>query len=324
MAGVGGLQAVSSNPLGGSVPVNNKGWWNYVLGYDYNATEPYGGFAKPDLNFNVPAGSQITTLLPGTVTAIDGVSKNGYAGGNGNIPAWGHVVTVKLDQPYTDTSGASAKSTAYLHLTSTNVYVGQHVGGNQSIGYWSGKAPAGTQPADPGFALGNGTNYGADPGDLWGYGFAPGKAPKAFNPAKLIASLTGKPYYDIAQQVQTNSGQCGALDIPCQISNLWTNITSQFVSWGEHIAIFAIALVFIIVGFALLMGGDKVAAAINPVAGAAGAAVKTVSPTVRAERRAGRLERKAARAERPVQAKKRILKAKGRITSAKAKAKALP
>lgn len=247
MPQVGGLQAVSGGGL-----QTLKNWWDYVLGYDYNSTEPYGGFAKPDLNFNTPP-SNITALMPGTVTAIDGKTTPGFTGQLPiGIPAYGHVVTVKLDTPYTDTSGANAQSTAYLHLSNVNVSVGQHINGGDVLGQWSGSAPAGTQQADPGFALGNGSNYGMDPGNQWAYGFMPGAAPKAFNPDQLIQSLQGKPYYDIAQQVQTNSGQCGALDIPCQLASLAGRIHDALVSFGEHIAVFVLALLLILIGFVLM------------------------------------------------------------------------
>ncbi len=248
MPQVGGLQATGGGPTG-SPPA----WWNFILGYDFNAVEPYGGFAKPDLNFGVPAGNNITALMPGTVTAIDGNSTPGFTGQLPlNTPAWGHVVTVKLDSPYSDTSGANAQSTAYLHLSNVNVSVGQHINGGDVLGFWSGQAPIGTQQADPGFALGNGSNYGVDPGNLWGYGFAPGKAPNTFNPDKLIQSIQGKPYYDIAQQVQTNSGQCGTLDIPCQLASLAGRIHDALVSFGEHIAVFVLALLLIVIGLVLM------------------------------------------------------------------------
>ena len=290
MAGVGGLQAQSNNSIGGSVKTT-KNWWDYVLGYDYNAVEPYGGFAKPDLNFNAPGGSYINALLPGTVTAIDGRTTQGAGPVTSGLPAWGHVVTVRLSNPYV-AGGTNAQSTAYLHLSSVNVKVGQQINGGDPIGYWSGAAPPGTQAADPGFAFGNGGNYGADAGSLWGYGYAPGKAPAAFNPDNFIKSISGKPITNIAQQVQTNTGTCGALDIPCQISSFFTKtLEPALVNFGEHIAVFVVALLLIIIGFYLLNQQ-----AMNKVAGGIGDAVTTIAAP---EVEAGKVATSAAKPKAP-------------------------
>ena len=140
-------------------------WWKYPRIDNYGGVEPFGGFAKPDSNIQIPADYPVTALLPGVVTALD----------SGNV-AWGAVVTIRLDTPI----NAIATHTAYLHLASTTVSVGQHVNSGDLIGYNGYQNAAGTQKVPLGFALYNGDHYGF--GASWGQYL--GSA--ALNPVPLL------------------------------------------------------------------------------------------------------------------------------------------
>ncbi len=119
-------------------------WYDYPYVADIGTPDPYGGFPKPDINFQVPNNTPITALYGGVISGID-------TAGSGAIPAYGHVVTVKLHQPL----NGLATHTAYLHLTSIapGLTVGSQVRTGDVLGYGgSGSGtPPGTQPAPVGF-----------------------------------------------------------------------------------------------------------------------------------------------------------------------------
>lgn len=151
-------------------------WYNYPDINNYGAPDPYGGFPKPDINFAVPSGVPITTIASGTVSGIDAP--------DGTVPAWGHVVTIKLDLPY----NSVATHIAYLHLSSVTVTIGQHVNVGDIIGYSGGTNPGnGLQQAYPALALYNGDYYG------YGASWSQYLGSQLLNPTQLV------------QEIQTNA-----------------------------------------------------------------------------------------------------------------------
>jgi murein DD-endopeptidase MepM/ murein hydrolase activator NlpD len=147
-----------------------KPWYSYTNAYTWDFgqyTDPDGNFLKPDANFGVPDGVPITALLSGTVTGIN------TPGNTSASPAWGQVVTVKLDQPW----NSAAQYAAYLHLGSINVQEGQHVAAGDTIGV-AGADSMG-EHYRTGFAFQSGPYYG------FGSGFStPGNS--ALSPNTLI------------------------------------------------------------------------------------------------------------------------------------------
>lgn len=130
-----------------------KAWYEYPRIDAYGSPDPFGGFPKPDSNIQVPDGYAITALLPGTVTGINAP--------DGSMPAWGAVVTIKLDTPI----NSIATHTAYLHLASIapGITKGAHVAAGDLVGYSGGSRAAGTQKVPVGFALYAGDYYGYGP-----------------------------------------------------------------------------------------------------------------------------------------------------------------
>lgn len=130
--------------------VLGEGWWNFAR-YD-NLGEPdrFGGFPKPDSNIQVPDGYPIANILPGVVSGINGP--------NGEMPAFGATVTIKLTKPLNNL----ADHIAFLHLQDVTVRPGQKVGPGDIIGHSGGNKAAGTQKVVLGFALYHGDYYGYD------------------------------------------------------------------------------------------------------------------------------------------------------------------
>lgn len=194
--------------------------------------DPYGGFPKPDSNIQTKTFQPIGALLPGTVTNVDTSSP------------WGYAVTVKLDKPLNNL----ATHTAYLHLGQVSVSQGQHVNVGDVLG--TAGAQPGFQQAGMGFALYPGDAYGR--GSEWANMTVPNLTGNGLlNPVPLLNQARGiavgpqgqsqGPAAALQGQYQPNGAPCQGLDIGC------------WASWiGEHIAIFMIALVLIIVGFFLL------------------------------------------------------------------------
>lgn len=132
----------------------NKPWYMYPVINNYGSPDPYGGFPKPDINVAAPSGTPITALMSGTVSGINSP--------NGGVPAWGNVITIRLDNPINPV----ATHIAYLHLASLapGISIGQHVDTGTIIGYSGGTNPGpGLQQASPGVALYNGDYYGYGP-----------------------------------------------------------------------------------------------------------------------------------------------------------------
>jgi hypothetical protein len=130
----------------------SNGWWNFPRVDNYGSPDPYGGFPKPDSNILVPDNYPILNLLPGTITGIGSPS--------GQTPAWGQVITLKLDKPL----NGLATHEAYLHLAglAPGLKIGMHVDSGSLIGYNGGNNAAGSQKVPLGFAL--------TPVDYYGYG----------------------------------------------------------------------------------------------------------------------------------------------------------
>lgn len=129
-------------------------WFMNGLINNYGMPDPYGGFPKPDMNVDVPAGDPITALFSGVVSGINDPS--------GGVPSWGNVITIKMDNPY----NSVATHTAYLHLASIapGLKVGDRISAGQIVGYSGGTNPGpGLQNASVGFAFYNGDYYGFGP-----------------------------------------------------------------------------------------------------------------------------------------------------------------
>jgi len=90
-------------------------WYEYPRIDDYGSPDPDGPFPKPDSNILVPDGVPITALASGVVSGINAP--------DGSHPAFGQVVTVKLDTPL----NPIADHMAYLHLNQISCSQGQRV-----------------------------------------------------------------------------------------------------------------------------------------------------------------------------------------------------
>lgn len=212
-------------------------WYTWPRIDNFGQKDPEGNYWKPDSNIQIPGNYPITALLPGVVTSVQ---RTTYGQS---------MVTIKLDSPL----NSLATHTFYEHMSSATVTPGQHVPAGALIGY---NNPNGQVPL--GFGLYSGDVYGSGPewqtlqSDL-----APGGAQKLNPVALLNAASNRNPAIDgltpsqIAQQSAqaSQASQCAMWDIPC----IWnTSIQPALVSFGEHIAIFVIALILIVVGVFLL------------------------------------------------------------------------
>lgn len=128
-------------------------WYKFPYTNDYGGPEPFGTFPKPDINIQCPDGTPITALLPGVITGINA--------SDGHVPAWGAVMTIRLDKPV----NAVATHIAYLHLEplESHFQIGQHVSKGDTIGYSGGQTAAGSEKVPVGVALYNGDVYGEGP-----------------------------------------------------------------------------------------------------------------------------------------------------------------
>lgn len=202
--------------------------------------DPEGAFPKPDSNILVPGGTIFTTLFPGTVTGVDTSS------------SYGNVVTIKLDNAI----NPAATHIAYLHLTSPypGLKVGDHVTSGQKVGIGGGGAS--TSGAMPGFALTSSDMYGHGTG--WADNVKGSWINPLLNPVPVLdAAKAGKlasfPLQSTGNASSSSSSapvqqNCAPWDIGCMMSNLGPLL----VNWGEHIAVFVIALLLIILGVYLL------------------------------------------------------------------------
>ena len=201
--------------------------------------DPEGAFPKPDSNILVPAGTVFTTLFPGTVTGIDTSS------------SYGNVVTIKLDKPLNPV----ANHIAYLHLTSPypGLKVGAHVTSGQKIGIGGGGVSR--SGAAPGFALTASDMYGNGSG--WADNVKGSWINPLLNPVPVLdAAKSGKLGSFPTQSTATASSSpaaptlqnCAPWDVACMMGN----IQPYLINWGEHIAVFSVALLLIILGIYML------------------------------------------------------------------------
>lgn len=241
--------------------ISSNPWWTYSRVDGYGSPDPFGGFPKPDSNIQYPAGAPVAALLPGTVSGINAP--------NGSVPPYGAVVTIKLDQPL----NKLATHTAYLHLSRPyNVKVGQHVSAGDLIGFNGGINAAGSQKVPLGFALTSTDYYG------YGAGWKQNLGNANLDPTGLLGAAQSGNLNNYLQGLKLNpvnlTGQSGSQQ-PGSIGGAATAVSSWLaplqsigVSWGEHIAIFLIALLMIALGLYLIAEKQ-----VNQVAGAAVKAV---------------------------------------------------
>ncbi len=214
-------------------------WYDYPYVADIGTPDPYGGFPKPDINFQVPNNTPITALYGGVISGID-------TAGSGAIPAYGHVVTVKLHQPL----NGLATHTAYLHLSriAPGLSVGSQVRTGDVIGYGGpgNNTPPGTQPAPVGFALYSGDYYGQ--GSAWSNETAANLA-GALNPVPIIDAARGNLAGLLGGEAATYKQGVSSLN-PIQpiIDYLNQNIPLFAIRTGLFLA----ALLLIIFGFWIL------------------------------------------------------------------------
>lgn len=224
MAGTG----VSGGTLGTyNYPVGQKPWYQFPIFSHFGQIDAEGNYWQPDANLSVPRGYAITSLYDGTVSNVQTTS-------------WGQtVVTVKMSQPL------NTLATHYFveHLGSATVTQGQHVNPGQLIGYTSSNPTV----ANVGFGFYPGDVYGSGPewtalqNDL-----APGGA-HLLDPTQQLNIFSKSPTLPTA--LQTTPGSCAPWDIAC----IWNNLQSGIAHIGEVIAFFLLGLVFIIIGFVILI-----------------------------------------------------------------------
>lgn len=235
---------------------NAKPWYMYPFVAAIGTPDPYGGFPKPDVNVQVPDGYPITALLPGTVSGINSIG--------GAVPPYGAVVTVKLQTPVNNL----ATHTAYLHLkgVAPNITPGTWVNSGDVIGYSGGGSAAGSQKVPVGFALYNGDYYGQ--GSAWGLM----SLQNVLGPLNPVPVLTGAKNGTLnpanPSQPAPNVVQAVGSAASSGIQGILTSFEPTLVSYGEHIAIFLVALLMIGGGLYLL-AGPEIAQGMKTVAGTA-------------------------------------------------------
>lgn len=221
-------------------------WWEQPFANDFGGPEPYGNFPKPDLNVQVPYGMPIANITPGTVTNVD------------QSDPWGYTVTIKLDQPVNNL----ATHAAYLHMAVVNVFVGQHVGLYDQLGYAGPPQPLGSfQNAPLGFAFYPGDWYGKGP--AWNQYFASSSTPD-LNPYNWLRKFGGQttgrtitqpnaPTTDLLGNTiggaNVVNNKCAAWDIGCILANIGKDLPRI----GEGILGGLLILIAVIMGVLSLM-----------------------------------------------------------------------
>ena len=235
-------------------------WYTFPRIDNFGTIDPEGPYWKPDSNILTPNNYPVTALGSGVVTNVQQTS-------------WGQgVVTVRLDKPL----NSIATHSFYEHLGSVSVQQGQRVNFGSVLGT-SGNVG---QIPGPGFGFYNGDVYGSGPG--WNQlqaDLCPG-CPNQLNPTAFLNSLkSGGSMSNVAPtggggttSGGTAQGQspftaqtggvtnapaataCAPFDIACGLGNFWTLYLLPFF---EHMVLFTVALILIIVGF-FLLGGNKV------------------------------------------------------------------
>lgn len=215
---------VSENAIAG-----NFAWLSYPRIDNFGQIDPQGPYWKPDSNVLTPSGYPITNLYPGTVSSVQRTS-------------WGQtVVTVRLDNPL----NALATHTYYEHMHDASVQVGQHLASGNLLGH----ANHSGEGANIGVGLYSGDVYGS--GSAWQTlqnDLKPGGA-GLLNPTKILDSFkNGTATQPSKSQSLPQNAPCAPWDFSC----VWNGLSGGLANIGEHIAVFLIAIVMIILGFFLL------------------------------------------------------------------------
>jgi hypothetical protein len=219
----------------------NPQWYNFPMdspggGYGEMRDPACSGspncYLKPDTNIQVPSGTPITSLFSGTVTSV-----KDQGGSDGGLS-----VVVRNDDP--NAINSTATHVAYNFLGNSTVSVGQHVGKGQIVG--TAGSPYGIN-----FAL------ALTPDDNWGgqsFGLNAKGDPRLDPRPLLLATRSGSPILPYGSITPASpDGNCAAWDFGCQLTNFFGSIGQQITNAGEKIAIFAIALTLVILGFYLMM-----------------------------------------------------------------------
>lgn len=212
-----------SNGVSQNAIAANFAWLQYPRIDNFGTIDPQGNYWKPDSNVLTPPGYPITNLYPGTVTDVRRTS-------------WGQtVVTVKLDRAI----NPLATHVFYEHMHDATVSVGQHIASGTLLGHANLKG----EGANVGVGLYGGDVYGNGPAwQTLQNDLRPGGA-GLLNPTKILDSFkSGQATAGSkSQSLPQNQPSCGLLDIGCWATTI-----------GEHIAVFVLALVMIILGFYLM------------------------------------------------------------------------
>lgn len=120
-------------------------WYEYPIFSHFGETDSEGNYWQPDANLAVPWGTQITAILPGTITSVQRTS-------------WGQtVITERLDTPL----NPLATHFFVEHLHDANVVEGQTVQPGDVLGTTNYLG----EGASVGVGLYSGDVYGS--GDAW-------------------------------------------------------------------------------------------------------------------------------------------------------------
>ena len=204
-------------------------WWQYpsdAPGTSYGQVQDPACqgqpncYLKPDVNIQVPSGTPITALLPGTVTSV---RDQGWNDG-------GLSVVIKSDQPINNL----ATHTAYNFLGSSNVSVGQHINGGQQLGI------AGS-PYNIFMALALTTD------DIWGNGGFHYNATgnPQLDPHQLLNALSSGSFANLQQGTQQAGTQTGNVNLGGL--NAWITNPIRIIKMVVGILLVGIALVLLVV-----------------------------------------------------------------------------
>lgn len=204
--------------------------------------DPYGAFPKPDSNINAPAGTPITALGSGIVSGINAP--------DGSNPAFGQVVTIKLDQPL----NPIATHMAYLHLNGlpAGLAIGQRVSVGDTIGYAGANAQGN---AGTGFALYN--------GDFYGYGptWAQYVGSAFLNPVPFLNKVVAS-----GGSVATSQLAGGTVGYTSLTGDATSSILDPYIGPIEANVSAALgASMFLIIGLVALLGGLFILVANTPL-----------------------------------------------------------
>ena len=223
-------------------------WWQQPHGPLFGQTSL--GMTEKGTDWNMPFGSPVGAIEGGQVVYA-GLPPDSQVAGHTSL---GYVVQIK---------NVDGTLIHYQHLNGLGpgIQTGSFVGNGQVIGYSGGCATGSSAnncitdqwSSGPHIEVRFSPTYNSSAG-IWGQNW---QDPLPYF-IKLGASLkpgttgtntigtaygpTGQPSNPIVQ------GSCAPWDIGC----IWGKIGPQLTSWGEHIAIFAMALLLVVLGISLL------------------------------------------------------------------------